>query len=80
VKGSIFSSYERLRNRIPRLAPQVTQSTIRQVAIRVFDHLHSMDLRFHLSRQTGALHRIIDRGTRGTTDIVTDEHTDRLTD
>ena len=44
---------------------QVTQSTIRQVANRVFQHLHSLDLRFHLSRQTGALNRIIDRGTRG---------------
>jgi len=31
----------------------------------VFAHLHSLDLRFHLSRQTGALNRVIDRGTRG---------------
>ncbi|CAG9465269.1 unnamed protein product [Pedinophyceae sp. YPF-701] len=43
----------------------VTQETIRQVARDVFVHLHSMDLPFHLSRQTGALSRTIDRGCRG---------------
>ncbi|THU57980.1 hypothetical protein C4D60_Mb03t09300 [Musa balbisiana] len=30
----------------------------------VFAHLHDLDLRYHLSRQTGALNRIIDRGSR----------------
>ena len=39
--------------------------TIRQVAIRTFEHLHALDLRFHLSRQTGSLNRVIDRGIRG---------------
>ena len=39
--------------------------TIRQVAIRTFEHLHNLDLRFHLSRQTGSLNRVIDRGIRG---------------
>jgi hypothetical protein len=45
--------------------PQVTQGAIRSVAARVFSHLHGMDLAFHLSRQTGAVSRVIDRGTRG---------------
>ena len=45
--------------------PQVTQGAIRSVANRVFTHLHGMDLAFHLSRQTGAVSRVIDRGTRG---------------
>ena len=31
----------------------------------MFAHLHNLDLQFHLSRQTGALNRVIDRGTRG---------------
>lgn len=44
---------------------QITQSAIRDAATRVFVHLHSLDLKFHLSRQTGALNRVIDRGTRG---------------
>ncbi|KAL4420535.1 hypothetical protein ABPG75_010191 [Micractinium tetrahymenae] len=44
---------------------QVTQGAIRSVANRVFAHLHGLDLAFHLSRQTGAVSRVIDRGTRG---------------
>jgi ATP-binding cassette subfamily B (MDR/TAP) protein 7 len=44
---------------------QITQGAIRDAATLVFAHLHSLDLRFHLSRQTGALNRVIDRGTRG---------------
>ena len=43
----------------------MTQGAIRAVANRVFSHLHGMDLAFHLGRQTGALARAIDRGTRG---------------
>ncbi|KAL4855557.1 ABC transporter B family member 25 [Chlorella vulgaris] len=43
----------------------VTQGAIRAVANKVFGHLHGMDLGFHLSRQTGAVSRAIDRGTRG---------------
>ncbi|POM80675.1 ABC Superfamily, partial [Phytophthora palmivora] len=30
----------------------VAQKTIRKVAVRVFNHLHAMDLKFHLDRQT----------------------------
>ena len=44
---------------------QVSQSAIRTVANNVFAHLLSLDLKFHLSRQTGALNRVVDRGTRG---------------
>lgn len=44
---------------------QVAQSTIRNVAVRTFAHLHNLDLAFHLSRQTGAVSRVIDRGSRG---------------
>lgn len=45
--------------------PQVSQAGIRHVATKVFQHMHDLDLRFHLDRQTGAVTRIIDRGTRG---------------
>ncbi|GAB4819644.1 hypothetical protein N2152v2_006690 [Parachlorella kessleri] len=44
---------------------KVTQGAIRSIASKVFVHLHGMDLAFHLSRQTGAVSRVIDRGTRG---------------
>ncbi|GIL46029.1 hypothetical protein Vafri_3125 [Volvox africanus] len=44
---------------------KVSQGTIRRVAREVFSHLHSLDLAFHLSKQTGSLARVVDRGTRG---------------
>jgi ABC-type transport system involved in Fe-S cluster assembly fused permease/ATPase subunit len=42
----------------------VTHSAVRKVAIRVVEHLHDLDLQFHLDRQTGGLTRVIDRGTK----------------
>ncbi len=38
---------------------------VRRIALRVFRHLHDLDLTFHLERQTGGLSRDIERGTRG---------------
>ncbi|KAH9524993.1 ATP-binding cassette sub- B member 7, mitochondrial [Bulinus truncatus] len=56
------AAFNELRNAV---FAKVAQSSIRKVARNVFLHLHSMDLNFHLSRQTGALSKAIDRGTRG---------------
>lgn len=44
---------------------RIGQNAIRRVALKVFNHLHSLSLKFHLNRQTGALSRIIDRGIGG---------------
>ena len=44
---------------------RVSQNAMRNVALTVFKHLHSLSLQFHLSRQTGGLSRFIDRGTKG---------------
>ncbi|KAG2449672.1 hypothetical protein HYH02_005201 [Chlamydomonas schloesseri] len=44
---------------------KVAQGTIRRVATEVFGHLHTLDLGFHLAKQTGSLARVVDRGTRG---------------
>ncbi len=44
---------------------KVTQRAIRRVALQVFEHLHSLSLRFHLDKQTGGVSRDIERGTRG---------------
>ena len=41
------------------------QRSIRRVALRVFEHLHRLALRFHLERQTGGMSRDIERGTAG---------------
>lgn len=50
---------------------RVAQRTIRSVGVRVFDHLHSLSLRFHLDRQTGGLSRIIERGTKAIEFLLT---------
>ncbi len=41
----------------------VKQRVIRVVAMRTFQHLHALSLRFHLDRQTGGINRAIERGT-----------------
>ncbi|XP_010695797.2 ABC transporter B family member 25, mitochondrial [Beta vulgaris subsp. vulgaris] len=43
---------------------KVALRTIRSLSRKVFSHLHDLDLRYHLSRETGGLNRIIDRGSR----------------
>ena len=44
---------------------RVTERAMRRMALKVFRHLHNLSLDFHLSRQTGALQRDIERGTNG---------------
>jgi len=43
---------------------KVAHDCIRDVSTNTFRRLHQLDLSFHLSRQTGSLSRIIDRGSR----------------
>jgi len=45
------------------LFARVAQHAVRALALKVFEHLHSLSIHFHLSRKTGALNRFIDRGT-----------------
>ena len=42
----------------------VAQAAGRRVALEVFNHVLNLDMQFHLQRRTGALQRIIDRGTK----------------
>ncbi|CAF1494631.1 unnamed protein product [Didymodactylos carnosus] len=48
----------------------VAHRSIRELAKKVFTHMHNLDLSFHLSRQTGALSKAIDRGTKGISFIL----------
>ena len=47
----------------------VTQHGTRDTAVSMFNHLHKLDLEFHLNKQTGVLSKAIDRGVRGITYI-----------
>ena len=61
------AAFNELRN---ALFARVAQHSIRSIAQNVFKHLHSMDLSFHLNRQTGALSKAIDRGSRGIVTVL----------
>jgi len=44
---------------------KVGERAQRRAALRVFEHLHRLDLEFHLSRRTGGLSRDIEKGVEG---------------
>tara|TARA_R110002167_G_scaffold167216_1_gene364429 strand:- start:2425 stop:4230 length:1806 start_codon:yes stop_codon:yes gene_type:complete len=44
---------------------RVTERAMRRLGLKVFEHLHHLDLDFHLNRQTGGLSRDMERGTSG---------------
>ena len=44
---------------------RVAERAMRRAALQVFEHLHALDLDFHLSRRTGGLSRDIERGIAG---------------
>ena len=43
----------------------VAQRAFRNLALETFQHIHKLSLRYHISRKTGALSRIIERGVKG---------------
>ncbi len=43
----------------------VGQRALRQLALETFSHIHNLSLRYHITRKTGGLSRIIERGVKG---------------
>ncbi len=43
----------------------VGQRALRQLALETFTHIHQLSLSYHLTRKTGGLSRIIERGVKG---------------
>ncbi|MBM9594331.1 ABCB family ABC transporter ATP-binding protein/permease [Roseitranquillus sediminis] len=43
----------------------VGQRALRQLALETFNHIHRLSLSYHLTRRTGGLSRIIERGVKG---------------
>lgn len=58
--GSVFFGEVR-----DALFSRVTEHAMRKIGLRVFKHLHSLELAFHLDRATGGISRDIERGTNG---------------
>ena len=53
--------FDNLRNTV---FESVGQEATRRLAARVFRHLHQLSLRFHLERRTGAVTKVVERGTK----------------
>jgi ATP-binding cassette, subfamily B, heavy metal transporter len=53
--------FDNLRNVV---FERVGQEAVRKLAENVFTHLHALSLRFHLNRRTGAITKVIERGTK----------------
>ena len=49
---------------------RVRHGIMRRMSIRLLRHLHSLSLRFHLERKTGAVTRDIDRGTNSISTLL----------
>ncbi|XP_063379341.1 iron-sulfur clusters transporter ABCB7, mitochondrial-like isoform X1 [Cydia fagiglandana] len=61
IARATAAGFNELRNAV---FARVAQHSIRRLACNVFMHIHNLDLSFHLGRQTGALSKTIDRGSR----------------
>ncbi len=57
--GTVF--FDNLRNAV---FERVGQDATRRLASDVFAHLHRLSLRFHLERRTGAITKVVERGTK----------------
>jgi ATP-binding cassette subfamily B protein len=61
--GARFATtlFDNLRNAV---FERVGQDATRRLAVTVFRHLHQLSLRFHLERRTGAVTKVVERGTK----------------
>ncbi len=64
LSGSLFNE---LRDVV---FARVRYRAMRRLSTRVLNHLHDLSLRFHLERQTGAISRDLERGTRSVSSIL----------
>jgi ATP-binding cassette subfamily B protein len=44
---------------------KVGQRALRRLALETFEHIHRLSMRYHITRKTGGLSRIIERGVKG---------------
>ncbi|WP_424942860.1 ABCB family ABC transporter ATP-binding protein/permease [Aliiroseovarius crassostreae] len=56
------NGFQQLRDAI---FARVAQRALRQLALETFTHIHRLSMRYHITRKTGGLSRIIERGVKG---------------
>ncbi len=44
---------------------KVAQRTLRTIGLQTFQHIHALSLRYHITRKTGGLSRVMERGVKG---------------
>ena len=59
--------FEEIRN---ALFSRASQRAVRNVGLKVFQHLHQLSHSFHQNRSTGGISRDIERGTRGINSLL----------
>ena len=47
------------------LFAKVSQRALRRLALETFEHIHRLSMRYHITRKTGGLSRVIERGVKG---------------
>lgn len=58
----LANAFQQLRDAI---FARVGQRALRQLALETFTHIHRLSMRYHITRKTGGLSRIIERGVKG---------------
>ncbi|MBS0124141.1 ABCB family ABC transporter ATP-binding protein/permease [Thetidibacter halocola] len=58
----LSTGFQQLRDAV---FAKVGQRALRQLALETFTHIHALSLRYHITRKTGGLSRIIERGVKG---------------
>ncbi|CAN0601485.1 unnamed protein product, partial [Ectocarpus sp. 12 AP-2014] len=62
VARLMTNGFQQLRDAI---FAAVGQRALRMLALETFQHIHALSLRYHITRKTGGLSRIIERGVKG---------------
>ena len=62
VSRVLDSGFQQLRDVV---FAKVGQRALRRVGLETFQHIHNISLRYHLSRKTGGLSRVMERGVKG---------------
>ncbi|HFQ14926.1 MAG TPA: ABC transporter ATP-binding protein/permease, partial [Rhodobacteraceae bacterium] len=58
----LANGFQQLRDAI---FARVGQRALRQLALETFTHIHRLSMRYHITRKTGGLSRVIERGVKG---------------
>lgn len=58
----LSTGFQQLRDAV---FARVAQRALRAIALETFRHIHALSLRYHITRRTGSLSRVIERGVKG---------------